>query len=231
MAGTKKPDYGTPNWEMIGRWLELPPEDDGPFWALNLMKYHAVAQYAADAEGAEVSGRDADDAYTPRGPLAAVGAMITFAGDVVGQPLGAPAWDRVGVVRYPTRAAFFEMQRRDDFKDQHVHKEAGMEFTIVMATHPVTHDAASEPGGQVVITVAPTDASFDETANLPGVTPIATFSVEGVIVGDERSFDHVRFDRVADDTALAAVVARSAGAHVVVVDVTIDRLIKSVVSQ
>ena len=46
MAGTANPGYGTPNWEMLQRWLALPAEDDGPFWALNLMKYRAVAAYA-----------------------------------------------------------------------------------------------------------------------------------------------------------------------------------------
>lgn len=127
--------YGTPNWEMLGRWLELPASDDGPFFALNLMKYRERADYG-DGDGPDISGREADDAYTPVGPLAAIGAVIAFAGDVVEQESGRPRWDRVGIVRYPSRAAFFEMQRRDDFKAKHVHKEAGMEFTIVMSCLP-----------------------------------------------------------------------------------------------
>ena len=58
--------------------------------------------------------------------------------------------DRIGIVDYPTRRAFFDMQRRDDFKAQHEHKEAGMEFTIVMGTEPVatgTGSAASASSG------------------------------------------------------------------------------------
>ena len=119
MAGSANPGYGTPNWEMLQRWLALPAEDDGPFWALNLMKYRAVAAYA-DGSDAEVSGKEADDAYAPLGPLAAIGATVAFHGDVLEQRAGTPGWDRVGIVRYPTRAAFFAMQQRDDFKEQQI---------------------------------------------------------------------------------------------------------------
>ena len=49
MSGTSKPRYGTPNWEMIGSWLELPAEQDGPFWAVNLMDYRELADYALRA--------------------------------------------------------------------------------------------------------------------------------------------------------------------------------------
>jgi len=81
--------------------------------------------------------------------------MVAFAGDVVDQHGSDPRWDRIGIVRYPSRAAFFAMQQRDDFKDQHVHKEAGMESTIVMSCLPVdgAPHAATPDGGQVVLRV------------------------------------------------------------------------------
>lgn len=231
MATSKNPAYGTPNWEMIGRWLELPADDDGPFWALNLMKYRTVANYDDDA-GSTVSGKEADDAYAPLGPLAAIGAMVAFHGDVVEQRVGQPSWDRIGVVRYPSRAAFFAMQQRDDFKEQHVHKEAGMEFTIVMSCLPTAFDVRGAEGALVLSVVRGGPAPAE--VQLPaGVTPVATFAVEGVIVGDERSFDHARFDRVADDDALAALVAMAAAsdeAHVLVVDPAIDNLVASITS-
>ena len=132
---SNKPAYGQVNVEMVNRWLQLPAEEDGPFWALNLMKYREVAAYA-DGNPSAVSGKAADDAYSPLGPLKAIGAMVAFHGDVLDQRAGDPQWDRIGIVRYPTRAAFFAMQQRDDFKDKHEHKEAGMEFTIVMSCLP-----------------------------------------------------------------------------------------------
>lgn len=194
--------YGTPNMEMLGRWMQLDPADDGPFWALNLMKYRAVAAYDGDApEGTVVSGREADDAYAPTGPLAAIGAAVAYHGDVVDQPVGEPRWDRVGIVRYPTRAAFFAMQRRDDFKEKHVHKDAGMEQTIVMSTLPVAHTTDDREGHLVLVV----DRN-GSTASVDGVHEAASFSVEGVIVGDERTFDRVRFLRARTDAALAALV-------------------------
>jgi len=113
-----------------------PPDEDGPVWMVNLMKYREVADYADGRESA-ISGRDADDLYTPRESLAAIGAQIVFGGEVDQQLLGdAPIWDRVGVVKYPTRRSFIEMQSRPDFQRQHVHKDAGMAETIVIGCQP-----------------------------------------------------------------------------------------------
>ena len=179
-----------------------------------------------------MSGKEADDAYAPLGPLAAVGATVAFHGDVLEQPVGSPIWDRVGIVRYPTRAAFFAMQQRDDFKTQHVHKEAGMEFTIVMSCLPSAFDARANDGStRLVLSV---ERGGTEPATLPqGAELVADFTVEGVIVGDQRAFDRARFVQVADDAALAAFVAQSQrldDAHVLVVDRAIDRLLESITS-
>ena len=231
MAGTNNPAYGTPNWELIKRWLQLAAEDDGPFWALNLMKYRAVAEYASSGDAPTVSGKEADDAYAPLGPLAAVGAMVALHGDVLEQLAGTPHWDRIGIVRYPSRAAFFAMQQRDDFKDQHVHKEAGMEFTIVMSCLPDTFEpATAEPAaGRLVLCV---ERGGPEAHVLPeGASRVVDFTVEGVIVGDDRTFDRARFVQVVDDAALVALVTqseRAQEAHVLVVDRAIDRLAESI---
>jgi len=229
MAGTATPSYGTPNWEMIKRWFELSPEDDGPFWALNLMKYRTVAKYA-QGDGPAVSGKAADDAYAPLGPLAAIGAMVAFHGDVIEQQSGSPRWDRIGIVRYPSRAAFFAMQQRDDFKDQHVHKEAGMEFTIVMSCLPDAFEA-SEPdrSERLVLSV---ERGPDARPLPEGVELVVDFMVEGVIVGDARGFDRARFVRAVDDDAIAAFAAQAGAAdeaHIVVVERAIDRLVRSIV--
>jgi hypothetical protein len=202
MADRGGPGYGTPNWELLGRWLELPAAEDGPFWALNLMKYRAVADYGG-ATTESKSGREADDQYAPLGPLKAIGAIVAFHGDVVRQPLGTPVWDRVGIVRYPSRAAFFAMQRRDDFKEKHVHKEAGMETTIVLACLPAPPSAPDEA--------------------------VTLLDVEGVIIGEDRAFTTARFDRAAGAAVVDVVVASADGDEfVLVVDPEIDRLVESI---
>jgi uncharacterized protein (DUF1330 family) len=129
--------YGTPNTEYAMSMEMMLPEDDGPVWMVNLMKYREVADYADGRESA-ISGRDADDAYSPLDSLAAVGAAPVFFGDVDQQLLGdATTWDRIGVVKYPTRKAFIDMQSLPSFQKSHHHKDAGMESTIVIGTQPM----------------------------------------------------------------------------------------------
>jgi hypothetical protein len=183
---SRGPSYGTPNLEMIGRWLQLPPEEDGPFWAVNLMKYKAVASYA-DGRATTLSGREADEEYTPTGPLAAIGAVIAFAADVVEQSSGEPTWDRVGIVRYPSRQAFFAMQQRKDFQTQHEHKEAGMDVTIVLACHP-SAGAPVEPLPADELTMR-----VERGGSPANTDALVQLDVEGVIVGDDRTWDRVSF--------------------------------------
>ena len=178
--------YGRINKEMVFAWMKVPPEADGPFWALNLMKYREVADYGERAASASKSGREADDEYTPRESLAGVGAKITFAADVERTLVGdGTEWDRIGIVRYPSRKAFFEMQQREDFKKSHVHKDAGMEFTIVMSCLPVAPFTGA-PNRHPYLELTVTAASDKPAAS----KNVGTFDVEGVIVGDDRTWNH-----------------------------------------
>ncbi len=142
------PRYGTVDPDYAMKLATTAPENDGPVWMVNLMKYRDVADYA-DGRESTISGREADDRYTPLGSLAAVGAEIVFAGEVDQQLLGdSPIWDRVGVVKYPTRRSFIEMQSRPDFQELHAHKDAGMAQTIVIGCQPIevpTAPVGTEP--------------------------------------------------------------------------------------
>ncbi len=168
MTDIASPRYGTIDADYGLRLATTPPEDDGPIWMVNLMRYREVADYA-DGRDTTISGREADDLYAPLGPLAGVGAEIVFVADVEDQLLGdSPRWDRVAVVRYPTRRAFIEMQSLPDFQRQHVHKDAGMEQTFVIGCRPlpapdagfdhpdwadVPHPPTAEDGPVVVVHV------------------------------------------------------------------------------
>lgn len=131
MAEQLEYPYGTINVELVGAWLHMKPEDDGCFWALNLMKYVEVANYDDGREG--VSGKAADDAF----------------------------------------------------------------------------------------------------AAVQGVTQVALFDVEGVIIGDERRYDRARFVRVNDDESLESLIsaAGNAGdAQILVLRSFIDNLVDTVVT-
>lgn len=138
------PRYGTIDRDYGMRLATTPPDEDGPVWMVNLMKYRDVAEYA-DGRESSISGREADDEYAPVEILESFGAEVVFFGDVDQQLLGDDVvWDRIGVVKYPTRRSFIEMQSRRDFQEKHAHKEAGMERTIVMGCQPMPSFAPPE---------------------------------------------------------------------------------------
>ena len=141
------PRYGTVDAEYAARLATTPADDDGPVWMVNLMHYRDTADYG-DGSESSITGREADDRYTPLDSLAAVGAQTVFAADVDQQLLGDDTvWDRIAVVKYPTRRSFIEMQSLPRFRESHVHKDAGMESTIVMGCRPIPVPGADGAGG------------------------------------------------------------------------------------
>ena len=168
-----------------------PPEQDGPIFMVNLMKYHDVAQYDGGDEAA-ISGREADDRYNPSSILNKIGADIMFAADVRTTVRG-EEWDRIAIVRYPTRRSFIEMQSRKDFAEKHVHKSAGMLRTVIACCTPRVDELNSRerPGGGLDITHLVMVVSS-------GAFPGATFDVEGTIIGDGRPWRQIHLMRTQD---------------------------------
>jgi hypothetical protein len=215
------PSYGQVNKDYAKAMFTTAPEDDGPVWMVNLMKYRTEATYADGTKG--VTGKEADDRYAPTKILREIGAEIPFFGDVIATPFGdGTQWDRVGVVKYPTRRSFLEMQNRQDFQKKHEHKNAGMEFTFVIGCQPVSPQPALRPDTSLWSSLEPTPSDDDgpimvvhviryeeggrdthmeqyqstaarPTANIGGGAA-AWFNVEGTIMGDGRSWDEVRFN-------------------------------------
>jgi hypothetical protein len=196
MPDSAHPRYGRVNTELARQWLSLGPERDGPFLAVNLMRYRPRAEYA-DGRATTLSGREADDAYTPLGPLEAVGASILLAADVAAQPAGEPCFHRVAIVRYPTRASFLAMQQREDFQELHVHKDAGMEFTIIFAAEPPDQVGASGSEDPLVMRLRRFAPGARPAGDPDGVSAVMALRLDGVMVGDERRWDDARIDRVA----------------------------------
>ncbi len=209
------PRYGRPNVDYVRTWFER--EDDEAMWALNLMQYRAVASYA-DGRDEAVSGQEADDRYAPIGPLARVGAFPVVQGRVVHQPFGSgPRWDRVAIARYPRRRAMIDMQQDPEFVERHEHKEAGMAATIVMATFPRPGQPLPRPDLTALaadrrhLLQVVADPSSPDLATGLGGERLAVFDVEGVILGDGRTFAEARWDVVPADAAEALVAELAVG--------------------
>ena len=192
-----KHNYGRIDKE-YGLFLATRPEaEDGPIYMVNLMKYHEVAQYSDDTTpGSQpISGREADDRYNPSSILSRIGATIVFAGDVVGNADGPEDWDRIAIVRYPTRKSFIDMQSRKDFGEKHVHKAAGMKRTVIVCCRPedLSLDTRERPtpADHWLTMVVRRDTDHKTAfAAMPNATNLLA---EGTIIGDGRKWDTVQF--------------------------------------
>jgi hypothetical protein len=199
---------------------------------VNLIQYRERADYGHGPS--DVSGAEADARYAETIPLDQIGAEVAFWGEVESQLLGdEPRWDRIGVVRYPSRRTFIEMQQRDDFKAAHDHKDAAIESTIVIAGVPIAspplptdapswdevpHPPSDDDGDVMVLHVLKYKdddrrqemASYtDHAARVAvphGVRVAAWFEAEGTIVGDGRSWHQARFNAFPTKAAFMAVV-------------------------
>jgi hypothetical protein len=196
-------DYGTIDFTYAASLANRPEAEDGPIWMVNFMRYKEVARY--DDSGEEISGKEADDRYAPVDVLNRIGAVVAYFGDVID---GDDTWDRMAIVRYPTRRSFIEMQERQDFKEKRVHKDAGMAFTIIMCSLPEGPMHGAGDGSGVVQFIG-------YPAGTPRPDPLdgsVQFSVEGTVIGDERRWDHlvvVYAESEIDDLPEGAMVVRS----------------------
>lgn len=182
--------YGELDETFLKQLQTFESDADGPFYMLNLMRYRDEADYGPDGERG-VTGEEADNRYAPLEILEEIGAAVCFFGVV---EESSELWHRVAVVRYPTRAAFLEMERRPDFQERHVHKAAGMDFTIIVATNPL--DALPSKAQRLLVELWTDEAATAATAGG------CDFAVEGTLIGDRRRWVRSRFTSVSDDAAL-----------------------------
>jgi len=190
--------FGTVNTQYVSGWRER-TDDTRPMWALNLMRYRPIAQYP-DGRVSTLTGQQADDLYRPDEQLAKVGAKGVLLAPVVHQLVGDGArWDRVAIARYPSRVAQLDMQMLPDFQERVIHKRAGMEFTIVLATF-LPDDAPPAPAGvgeaPLLLVQVVGDPDAPDVAADIDATPIAVFDVEDRIIGDERRYAQARWHMV-----------------------------------
>lgn len=203
------PRYGQVDLEYAQRLATCPPDEDGPVLMVNYMRYRERAEYRDGTDGGR-TGREADDEYAPVDVLADIGAVVASFGDVIDDE-ASTGWHRIGIVQYPTRRSFIEMQSRRDFRDKHTHKEAGMERTIVLGVpvHLVRSTAETGEGSEGGEGSAPSRADrvvFDLVRHDRGLgAPAprhATGPVEGTIMGDGRTWTELRISWLGADDDL-----------------------------
>lgn len=141
--GDGEPSYGQRNPEQLQRMAAAPLA--GPFYMVNLIRYRERAVYA-DGRDTELSGKEANALYSPLEFLEAIGASVVFTGPVSETSLGGSTeWDDVAIVEYPCPLALFAMAADPEFQARSIHKDAGLETSIVMVTH---RRVLGDPGPQ-----------------------------------------------------------------------------------
>lgn len=113
---------------------------DGPVVMMNLLKFRKVAEYPSEMGMAPCSGEAAYAQYQHAFTIA-VGAVsqaeVLYDGPCeqvfIGQAgTDATDWDKLLLVRYPTRQHFLTMMADASFREALVHRYAGLERTVLI---------------------------------------------------------------------------------------------------
>lgn len=120
----------------------LADEREGLVHYLNLLRFRERAAYPEGHElaGAGLSGADA---YARYGAVAVRkvaergGRLVVLA--AVEQCLvgDGEAWDQVAIMAYPSREAFLDMIRDPEYQASTLHRDAGLERTLLLITRPL----------------------------------------------------------------------------------------------
>lgn len=228
------PRYGTINSDYIASWFQR-EDPGGPMWALNLMAYRDRADYT-DGRETGLTGAEADEVYAPHEHLAAVGSRIILVAPVVHHLRGDERrWDRIAIAQYRDRMALVDMNSSKEFQTDEAHKDAGMDFTIVMATFPVEGDPVppQESGAntdKLMLLQVVGDADAPDLADGLDATPIGRFWVEDRFIGDHRTFAEARFHLISPDAASelsSQEFVRDQSSYALIADPTMDEVARS----
>jgi uncharacterized protein (DUF1330 family) len=117
----------TANAEQFEAFFEAP--DDGPFVMVNLLKFKPRAEYV-DGKDATISGADAYARYgaAVTQMIQALGGRVVYGGQVTSLMLGevGELWDSIGLVEYPSLAAFRAMVTSPEYAAISHHRTAGL---------------------------------------------------------------------------------------------------------
>lgn len=166
---------------------------DSPIYMLNLLKYRPEADHAIGGEPG-LTGREADCRFARLDLVLAGGAALCFVADVVA---GRDDWDRVCVLRYPSRRSFIGVASRPDFQERQVHREAVLERFALLGTVPTTVLPPYAGAERVLLEV------WDGIEPKPATPAEAvSFEVEGTVIGDGRRWTGARYTVIEAGTPL-----------------------------
>ena len=110
-----------------------------PIVMLNLLKFRVKAHYP-DGRATDLTGAQAYEIYAEAMSkiVEREGGKFLFAGDVKSLPIGEveTLWDVVGLVQYPSAAAFARIATSSEVAEVGVHRAAGLEGQLLICVSP-----------------------------------------------------------------------------------------------
>lgn len=187
--------YGLLDDDYSARLRTAPSSSDGPLYMLTLTSFRP----GSGQQFGRNHRRDPDSRYAPPALFGTVGARLCFMADVIA---GAGGWNRVGIVRYPTRRAFVELTGRSEARQWNTMKEQRAARMIMVGMVP----SGSLP-------VALSRRALLEMWHGPEPDPVAGgpaagFDVEGTFIGDGRQWSGARYTMLTPGTPLPLQAAR-----------------------
>ena len=117
-------------------------DPEAPLVMINLLKFKEKAKYPDERE-TQLSGAEAYKIYgeAVEKLIEGLGGKLLHAGRVTGILMGEidELWDTVGIVEYPTPGAFRGMLESEEYKQAHLHREAGLSGQLNIATTSPGH--------------------------------------------------------------------------------------------
>jgi uncharacterized protein (DUF1330 family) len=119
---------------------------DGPLQFLNLLGFYDTARYPNGHEMAQ-QGHSGAAAYKLYGAVAfrhviELGGQVTFFNEVEQALIGPDDdWDQIAIIQYPNTEAFIDMIRDPDYQAALVHRNAGLEKTVLLVSRPLAPGA------------------------------------------------------------------------------------------
>ncbi|HTZ91922.1 MAG TPA: hypothetical protein VMB74_05970 [Streptosporangiaceae bacterium] len=184
---------------------------DGPIYMLGLEKFRPDIEHGSVRA---MPHREAGLFYAPIPLLAAAGAALCFAAEVVASAGG---WDRVAVIGYESRKSFVELAYEPEFLEWHTAKELRLERSVVMGMLPAGHLPGPASSGRILL-----EAWAGPAPALLAGGPATVFDVEGTLVGDGRRWTGARFTPIEPGTSLP-LRAAAPGYQALLLEPTIER--------
>jgi hypothetical protein len=181
--------YGLVDGSYEKRLRETADEVSGPLFMLSLTKFRPGSGQVLGRN----SSQDPDSRYIPIPLLRAVGASLCFVADVVA---GSEDFDRVGVIRYPTRRAFVGLNDRSDTREWNAAKERRAERLMMVGMSP-TGGLPVELSQRVLLEIWHGRAPDPIAAGT-----VTEFEIEGTYIGDGRQWSGARYTALDPGAAL-----------------------------